>query len=45
MLEGMPDVGSRRGLFGHSAADAFAVGPTCGIGLEVRLELQETPWT
>lgn len=45
MLDVMPDVGSLREFFGHSAAHAFAVGPTCGIGLEVHLEHQETPWT
>ena len=45
MLELMADVGRRREFLGHSAADAFAVGLTCGIGLEVHLERQETPWT
>ena len=45
MLDLMPDGGPRRGFSGYSAADAFAVGLTCGGGLEVHIELQEMPWT
>ncbi len=44
-LEVMADGGPRREFFGYSAADAFAVGLTCGGGLEVHIEHQEMPWT
>lgn len=45
MLDLMPDGGPRRELFGCRAEDAFAVGLTCGDGLEVHIDLQEMPWT
>jgi xanthine dehydrogenase accessory factor len=38
-LEVMDDGGPRREFFGYSPADAFAVGLTCGGGLEVHIEL------
>jgi xanthine dehydrogenase accessory factor len=37
-LEALHDGGTRRELFGYSAADAFAVGLTCGGELEVHIE-------
>ena len=45
MLDLMADGGPRREFFGYSAEDAFAVGLTCGGGLEVHIEHQEMPWT
>ena len=38
-LEVMANGGSRREFFGYSAADAFAVGLTCGGELEIHIEL------
>src|SRR5687768_8544464 len=37
-LDAMRDGGTRLELFGYSAADAFAVGLTCGGQLEVHIE-------
>ena len=45
MSDLMPDGGPRREFFGYSAGDAFAGRLTCKGGLEVRIELQELPWT